>query len=168
MNKIRIIFMLILVSQFSGMIKAQSVESTAYGIMLRTMLSHNVNEISVQDASQLDSAIFIDAREKSEYKVSHIKNAIWVGYENQNLSEAKKLDTNQTIIVYCSIGYRSEKTVEKLNQLGFKNVYNLYGGIFEWKNQNQPIYNKTVETNKIHAYSKTWGIWLNKGEKVYD
>lgn len=160
--------MLILVSQFSGMIKAQSVESKAFGIMLKTMLSHNVNEISVQEASQLDSAIFIDAREKSEYKVSHIKNAIWVGYETQNLKEAKKLDTNQTIIVYCSIGYRSEKTVEKLNQLGFKNVYNLYGGIFEWKNQNQPVYNKSEETNEVHAYSKTWGIWLNKGEKVYD
>lgn len=168
MSKLKTLFLLILVIQFSGMAKAQSVESTAYSMMLKTMLSHQVKEISVTEAANLDSVIFVDAREKKEYKVSHILNSIFVGYENQNLSELKKLDTNQTIIVYCSIGYRSEKTSERLNQLGFKNVYNLYGGIFEWKNQGFPVYHDKTETEEVHAYSKTWGIWLNKGKKIYD
>jgi 3-mercaptopyruvate sulfurtransferase SseA len=51
---------------------------------------------------------------------------------------------------------------------GFENVYNLYGGIFQWINEGYELVNQDGKpTNKIHAYSKTWGIWLNKGEKVY-
>jgi rhodanese-related sulfurtransferase len=168
MNKFKTLFMLILTFQFLGMAKAQTVESTTFSIMLKTLLSHNVKEITVKDAAMMDSVVYVDAREKKEYKVSHILNSIFVGYENQNLNAIKKLDPNQTIIVYCSIGYRSEKTVEKLNHLGFKNVYNLYGGIFEWKNQKLPVYQKKIETEQVHAYSKTWGIWLNNGIKIYD
>ena len=48
-------------------------------------------------------------------------------------------------------------------------VSNLYGGIFEWVNQENPVIDTTGnETKNIHAYNKTWGVWLNKGNKVYD
>lgn len=45
----------------------------------------------------------------------------------------------------------------------------MVGGIFEWKNQNNIVVdNSGAETQKVHAYGKTWGMWLNKGEKVYN
>ena len=137
-------------------------------MMLNTMLSHSVKELDVLKAQSFTDAIYIDAREKDEFEVSHLKNAIWIGYENQDLSKIKNIDTNQVIIVYCSVGYRSEKTAEKINLLGYKNVYNLYGGIFEWKNQNLPVFRNMKETNDVHAFNRVWGIWLNKGNKVYD
>ena len=85
----------------------------------------------------------LDAREIEEYKVSHLKNAIHVGYDNFSLVETKKIlsDNDAMIVVYCSIGVRSEDIAEKLKKEGHKNVYNLFGGIFEWKNNNFTVYN---------------------------
>ena len=35
-------------------------------------------------------------------------------------------------------------------------------------NQSKPIVDGEGNiTNRVHAFDKTWGIWLNKGEKVY-
>lgn len=112
--------------------------------------------------------IILDAREEAEYRVSHIENAIWVGYKDFDM---KKLPVgkNSDIVVYCSVGYRSEKIGEKLQDAGYKNVNNLFGGIFGWKNQGYSVVDSNNnETQKVHAYSKSWGKWLVSGDKVYD
>jgi hypothetical protein len=45
----------------------------------------------------------------------------------------------------------------------------LFGGIFEWKNNNFTVYNSKEEaTENVHAFSKDWSKWLLKGKKVYD
>ena len=127
--------------------------------------------ISVEDASKKQNAIILDAREFSEYKVSHIKNAIHVGYDNFKLKKTKKLLSNkqQTIVVYCSLGIRSEDIAEKLKKAGYSNVYNLYGGIFEWKNQDFKVYDSNeVETERVHTFNEAWSKWLKKGIKIYD
>lgn len=158
----------ILFTMFFGFSKAQMVESTSYNLLLKTLLSHSVTEISVQDAAKQSHTILLDAREKNEYLVSHLKDALCVGYDKLDLSSLDKVDKSKLIIVYCSVGYRSEKVAEKLVKMGFKNVKNLYGGIFEWKNQGFEVFNQNGKTNDIHAYSKSWGIWLNKGNKIFD
>ena len=58
------------------------------------------------------------------------------GWGLKNLLKYKVEDIarESTIVVYCSVGYRSEKIAEELDKLGFTNVSNLYGGIFEWIN----------------------------------
>lgn len=112
--------------------------------------------------------VILDAREKSEYDVSHLQNAIWVGYDNFKL-ENLKIGTDKDIVVYCSVGYRSEKVGEKLEDAGFRNVSNLHGGIFDWVNHGYPIVdNNGKNTVKIHPYSNSWGKWLTKGEKTYE
>ena len=51
---------------------------------------------------------------------------------------------------------------------GYTNVYNLYGGIFEWKNKNFIVIDsEEKETNKVHTYNRDWSKWLKKGEKVF-
>jgi fumarate hydratase class II len=56
-----------------------------------------------------------------------------------------------------------------LEKAGFKKVMNLQGGIFDWVNNGYPVYdNDGNETKKVHAYDKSWGKWLTKGEKVYE
>ncbi len=143
------------------------VSSTSYNLMLKTLLSNSVEQISIEDADA-NIAIFLDARTKAEYDVSHIEGSIWVGYENFKLDAIDQLPRDKKIIVYCSVGYRSEKIGEKLESAGFLNTYNLYGGIFEWVNSGKEIVNSLGEpTEQIHAYNKVWGVWLNKGQKVY-
>ncbi len=145
------------------------VESKVYEVMLNSLISHTVPEIFVRDFSPEPEMIFLDAREINEYAVSHFENAVWVGYNDFELSRVEGIEKDEQIIVYCSVGYRSEKVSEKLIEAGYTNVSNLYGGIFEWRNQDNEIVNPNGEkTDSIHAFDKTWGIWLKEGIKVYD
>jgi len=140
--------------------------------LLRKYNTKSVPYISVQElAMPKTKAVILDAREHDEYKTSHIKNAICVGYDHFNLAETtKKLDNKkQLIVVYCSLGIRSEDIAEKLKKAGYSNVYNLYGGIFEWKNNDFTVYNSEgTETENIHTFSEQWSQWLKKGVKVYE
>jgi len=105
--------------------------------------------------------IVLDAREKEEYDVSHIEEAIYLGYKDPDFSTLNDFDKDTPIVVYCSIGYRSEKIGEKLKKLGFNSVRNLYGSIFEWVNQGHKIVDHNgQQTNEIHCYNKKWSKWM--------
>jgi rhodanese-related sulfurtransferase len=159
----------LLVMMFFFLQASAQVESSAYNLTLKTLLSHSVPEVSVSQVKGMKNALLLDAREWNEYLVSHIENAKYVGYDQFHLETLKLIDKKQRIVVYCSVGYRSEKISEKLKQVGFTDVSNLYGGIFEWVNQSNPVVDSRGKvTENIHAYSKTWGVWLSKGVKVYD
>lgn len=139
--------------------------------VLKAFNSKSVPYISSQNLQQLsEKIILLDARENNEFAVSHLKNAINVGFDKFDVNKIKSNipDKNQKIIVYCSIGVRSERIGEKLLKEGYTNVYNLYGGIFDWKNNDFTVVNENdVETQNVHTYSKTWSKYLLKGNKIY-
>ena len=165
MNRFKFIFVFLFALPFYGI--SQKVEKKSYDRLLQGLLKHSVPELSVNEALQKKSPIYLDSRESQEYLVSHIPNAIWIGYDSLRMSTINQLDKSKNYIVYCSVGYRSEKISEKLIGLGFSNVFNLYGGAFEWINEGyalQGIDGKS--TQKIHPYNAIWGIWLSKGEKT--
>lgn len=132
---------------------------------------HNIPYISVQElAMPKTKAIILDAREIKEFNVSHLKNALFVGYSNFKIDAIQNQvpNKNKTIVVYCSLGIRSEIIANKLKKVGYTNVFNLYGGIFEWKNSNFKVYNSEgKETNLVHTFSKGWSKWLKKGVKAF-
>jgi rhodanese-related sulfurtransferase len=137
------------------------------------IISKTIPLISVQELKKVENTkkplLILDAREKAEYNTSHIKNAKYVGYDKFKMSSLKGVDKNTTIVIYCSVGYRSEKIGEKLKKAGYTKVLNLQGGIFDWINSGYLVYdNNGNETPKVHAYDKSWGKWLTKGEKVYE
>jgi len=138
---------------------------------IESYLSHTVHVISVSDAKEKDSeVIFLDARELEEYNVSHIPNAIHIGYDHFKMSSMKEIPKDSEIVVYCSIGYRSEKIGEKLQRMGYTKVQNLYGSIFEWANQGQPLQSTSgLPINKVHTYNRSWSKWMDNSdlEKVW-
>lgn len=149
--------------------EAQKVKSGSFNLVLKTILSSKIPSVTVADIAGTRNIIFMDCREQKEYDVSHIYHAIPVGYENFDLSRVKNVSKDARIVAYCSIGKRSENITRKLIAAGFVNTVNLYGGIFEWVNEGNPIYDNTDnKTNRVHAYGKFWGKFLNKGEKIYD
>lgn len=113
-----------------------------------------------------DNVLFIDTREENEFNVSHIKDAVHIGYKKVDL---KKLIPykNKTLIVYCSVGYRSGDITSRLRKKGF-DAYNLYGGIFNWVNKEKALYKNKVQVNQIHGYNLEWGKWLKRGEVIYN
>jgi rhodanese-related sulfurtransferase len=135
---------------------------------------HNHNSIPYKSVQELampkTDALILDARELEEYNISHLKNAIHIGYNNFDLQKTLQQfpDKHQKIVVYCSLGIRSEIIANKLKLAGYTNVSNLYGGIFEWKNNNFSVFNQhQQETDSVHVFSKEWRKWLTNGIKVY-
>ncbi|MEO7524596.1 MAG: rhodanese-like domain-containing protein [Ferruginibacter sp.] len=145
------------------------VQSKSFEFLLNTILSSKTPVINIKEAvSEKNNYTFLDAREVKEYDVSHIPNARFVGFDKFELSQLDDLPKNDPIIIYCSIGKRSEKITKELLKEGFTDVHNLYGGIFEWVNEgNGVVNNENKPTNKVHAYGYFWGQFLNRGEKVY-
>ena len=75
----------------------------------------------------------LDVRTPEEFTSDHIdnaKNINWLG--TTFVSDVEKLDKSQPVFVYCKSGGRSQKAAEKLNELGFKTIYQLDGGILKW------------------------------------
>ena len=163
--KLRLLFISIIISSLgfsqddlSKLLKKYNKESIPY---------ISVRELAISETN----AVLLDAREPEEFAVSHLKNAVFVGYDDFNIRTVTDTIKNkdQDIVVYCSLGIRSEDIAIKLKKEGYKNVKNLFGGIFEWKNNNFPVYNSNEkETDSIHTFSKAWSKWLTKGEKVYE
>lgn len=146
-------------------------QSKEYKAMLENHYS-DFPTITIKDAYNKmgqKNVYFLDTRSKEEFEVSHIKNAIRVGYDNFSISSVKAIPKDAEIIVYCSIGARSQDVGEKLKKAGYTNVKNLYGGLFHWANRSFPMVNSTNErTTRIHGYSKDWSKWITKGTVVYE
>ena len=137
---------------------------------VRKLLKLSVTPISPEDLKNMDEVLLLDIREKEEYDVSHIEGAQYMGYKDFDPDKLDGLAKDTPIVVYCSIGYRSEKVGEKLLKMGFTKVYNLYGSIFEWVNQGNPVVDKNNKpTSKVHTYNKKWSKWVvdGKAEKVW-
>lgn len=109
------------------------------------------------------NVIILDAREENEYLISHLPKAQFIGFSNFGSKSLNSYQKTDTIYVYCSIGYRSEKIGEKIQKMGFNNVFNLYGGIFSWANLGYRIVDKNNEQTKaVHGYDKKWSKLLNE------
>ena len=156
---------------FFFLISINSFSQNSLDKLLKKYNTESVPYISVDSLNAIkNDVVLLDAREQNEYDVSHLKNAVFVGYDNFNLKKTvKKLpNKNAKIVVYCSLGIRSEDISEKLTKKGFTNVLNLYGGIFEWKNNNYNVFSSEGKaTEKVHTFSEEWSKWLLKGEKIY-
>tara|TARA_R110000868_G_scaffold140690_1_gene356599 strand:- start:9155 stop:9667 length:513 start_codon:yes stop_codon:yes gene_type:complete len=132
---------------------------------------NTVPYIKVEELKGNKQFLLLDTRKKEEFEVSHLNNAIWVGEKEFNMDTVSVIipNKNTPIVVYCSIGVRSEDVGEILLKNGYNQVYNLYGGIFTWKNKGLKVYDSNgQETEKVHALNKHWGKMLTNASKVYD
>ena len=119
-----------------------------------------VRQLSTADLAAWLSAeykskpLLLDARTPEEYGVSHLLNARLVPQNIEDL--VSQVDYSTPIVVYCSVGYRSSAIARRLNSLGYKNVLNLSGSIFQWVNENRLVYRDGKPVTQVHPYNKFW------------
>lgn len=154
----------VLLFLFFGEAQAQS---TAYKTLLKGLYEEEFPTVKPDQIFNLENYQVLDTREKAEFEVSHLQGANWVGYDTFSLEKVKGLDKNQPVLVYCTVGARSQDIGKKLREAGFKQVYNLYGGIIHWSNESKPLFKDSLPTKQVHTYNRAWGVWLTSGEKVY-
>ena len=98
-------------------------------------------------ARQLDSLVardqtiqIVDVRTPGEVASGFIKKAILIDYSTKDFSQKiNQLDKSKPIIVYCGAGGRSGKSAIQLKELGFKQIYDLTGGMNDWKAKQKPV-----------------------------
>ncbi len=113
------------------------------------------------------TVLLLDTRAPNEFNISHLAGAQLADFAHYQTLNLAGVPRTRPVVVYCSVGARSEKVGERLRSLGFVSVRNLYGGLFEWINEGYPVVNAQGPTNQVHPYSALWGMWLKRGEKSY-
>ena len=75
--------------------------------------------------------VLLDVREAWEYEIVHIRGAKQIPL-GELLQQASLLNPYAEIVVYCHKGMRSLDAAHLLQQLGFKRIKSLVGGIDRW------------------------------------
>lgn len=101
-----------------------------------------VKNISPKQAKELiekEKDVFIlDVRTKEEYDDAHIKGANLIPIQEleQNIN---KIPKDKKVVVHCAKGKRSAKACEMLKDKGLKELYNVEGGMNQWKSEGFPV-----------------------------
>lgn len=104
-----------------------------------------------------DDTIVVDMRNHYESEIGHFEGAITPDVDTfrdslpiieEDLCEHKE---DKNLVMYCTGGIRCEKASAYFKHKGFKNVYQLEGGIIEYARQvkNQGLNNKFVGKNFV-------------------
>lgn len=78
-------------------------------------------------------AVILDVRTPAELVEGEIPNHIMINFNAPSfVDDVQDLDKDKTYLIYCRSGGRSERACQMMSQMGFKDLYNLMGGIHAW------------------------------------
>ena len=103
-----------------------------------------IREVSVDDVkTKLDRGekfVLVDVREESEWAKDHLPGAIHLGKGViERDVEERVPDLNAAVVLYCGGGYRSALAADNLQQMGYRDVLSMDGGIREWREKGFPL-----------------------------
>ncbi|HUH51759.1 MAG TPA: rhodanese-like domain-containing protein [Flavobacterium sp.] len=76
----------------------------------------------------------VDVRTAEEFAEGHLKGAKNFNIQNEDFElMTQDLDKEKPVYIYCRSGMRSAKAGKALEEMGFKEIYDLKGGILAWK-----------------------------------
>ncbi len=75
-----------------------------------------------------------------EFASIHIEKSINIDYSSKIFKdEIDKKDKDKMYLIYCKSGWRSKRAQNIMKKLGFKEVYNISGGIIRWTKEEYPV-----------------------------
>lgn len=101
-------------------------------------------DVTAQQVAQMlrkdTSIILVDVRTPEEYQQEHIKGGRLMDYYSAEFHALlQTLPKEKPIIFYCRSGRRSSEAMKFLSSIGYSRVFNLIGGIIQWKKDRQPV-----------------------------
>ena len=105
---------------------------------------------------QAGNVFVLDVREPDEYDEGALENAVHIprGHLEAQI-EARALDRDQTVVVYCAGGVRSAFAARTLQELGYSDVLSMAGGFGKWKDEGrawrQPV---TLTADQRNRYQR--------------
>ena len=105
--------------------------------------NENVTVITAEEMQSiidLEEVQLIDVRTPEEFSEGFIKDAQNIDFYSDTFDEdILKLDKTKPVILYCKSGRRSASCADKLIEAGFVKVYDLKGGITQWKHDGMGV-----------------------------
>jgi rhodanese-related sulfurtransferase len=105
-----------------------------------TQTTQATGSIEQVDAAQFKkltespNALILDVRTAAEVAEGHLPNAVNIDiYGSDFMAKIQELPKDREILVYCTVGARSQQAADILSKQGFAKVYNLDGGIVAWQ-----------------------------------
>lgn len=103
----------------------------------------HISSEEFMSAMQEDDSIVVDMRSNYEHNIGKFKNAVTFDIKHFLTLEESIRDSDfnnddnrsKKILTYCTGGIRCEKASSLLLKLGYKNVYQLDGGIIKYANE---------------------------------
>lgn len=94
----------------------------------------------IESKKALASFVILDVRTPQEFFGDRLEGAVNLDYYAINFREAlNELDKSKIYLVYCWTGRRSGLALMIMEELGFKEAYNVLGGIVQWKAEGLPL-----------------------------
>lgn len=121
----------------------------------------NLNSAEFAEAiAQNPKAPIIDVRTPQEFSEGHLANAININWNGSNFKqEIEKFDKKSPILVYCLSGGRSSSAANSMKAMGFKEVYEMQGGIMKWRASKLPEVKNEVKA--VGMSQEAFGQLLN-------
>jgi rhodanese-related sulfurtransferase len=135
-------FLLLFIFSASSLSCAQNTKAKKDTDQVETISEDKVvSLISPDELNNLKDIQLIDVRTPEEFSEGHLDNAININYFDDTFIKdmSSKLDKSKPIYIYCKIGGRSGKASKKLEKEGFTKVYDLEGGILNWKKNEMTV-----------------------------
>ena len=86
-----------------------------------------------------DDLLILDVRQRHEWEISNLEPlGAKLIPQSEIMGHIDEFDQNQEIVVQCRSGVRSANVIMIMQQLGFKNLWNLDGGINRWAEEVDP------------------------------
>ncbi len=102
--------------------------------LLKSMLNNLKPTVFLEKYNATPNAILVDVRTIDEFNRHHLPDAIHLDYLAEGfLDQLDKMDKEAIYFVYCQSCRRSTRTCTLLRNSGFRNVFNLDGGLNEMK-----------------------------------
>jgi len=80
--------------------------------------------------------VILDVRTPLEFSAGRIAGSIILDFRSPSFQDQiLQLDPEKAYLVYCRTGRRSLHAVRLMRGLGFRELYNLVGGIVDWQNE---------------------------------
>ena len=95
-----------------------------------------------------EPALLIDVREFFEFRGKRIKGAVNIPSSGNLDFAADTLSKDLALFLYCTTDYRSIRVAEKFSNSGFRKIYNLEGGIVQWRKDGFPVEKRKVRKHK--------------------
>ena len=76
----------------------------------------------------------LDVRSANEFSGGALPEAVNISIGDEAFdTKVAALDRERPVLVYCAGGFRSRKAVDRLKQLGFRNIQHIHRGYMSWK-----------------------------------